>query len=273
MTGGPRKAPAGGSAWAPRRRPRTRPFLAAEAALVVLLALGAACTPPWVNRLTVNIVPEVGGEFRIDVALAADRKYPDCRILADGVRATVDGVEMRSQGTGRSPSGEMISGVKIPPLKECDGWAGFTTFSPLTSMPDGTATTILIDDGSHRLEVSVMNARARFRTELVGGPDVVVGDTVTLSITPERDPAFERPPGGQINIYTPSTRVAMLQGDDVRVSGRHVLFKLPALPPGQYTVIYNGQTPPLSVLACRGAPACAATRLLAPDSDVVLKVH
>lgn len=241
--------------------------------VLVVLVFGAACAPRWVKRVTVNVVPEFSGAFRIDVALAADRRYPECRIVSDNVRATVDGVAMRALGRGRAPLGTMISGVELPPVKECDGWAGFTTFGPLAAVPDGTATSVVIEDGPHRLELSIMDARARYRTELVGGQDVTAGDIVTVVMTPERDLPLPSSPGGQINIYAPHTRVAVLQGADIRVAGRRASFKVPALPPGEYKVVYNVSSPPLEVVRCRGVPACEATRLLAPDSDVVLRVH
>lgn len=241
--------------------------------LGLVLVQSGACAPRWVTAVTVSAIPESNDTFRIDVGLTATRKYPDCRILTDTARAQVDGMEMRSLGRGAPYRGTTISGVELPPPKACSDFAGFTTFAPLPSVPDGTPTKITVEDGPHRLEIVVMNARARYRTELVGSPDVVGGDAVTLQVTPASDPPLQAVEVGEIGLYTPKARISVVSGKDIQVSGRRASFRVPSLPPGEYKVVYSIDPPPLRIVRCTGASTCKAGRMLSPDSDIVLKVR
>jgi hypothetical protein len=230
-----------------------------------LLALVAAsgCAPRWVNEVNLRIVAR-----RVDLTVTSDRSPPNCEILGAAVRATIDGETLEVRQRGSLRSGMTISGVEFAPPHQCSGMAWFHSLE-LPPLPAGTPTTIVIEDGPRKLELTAMNVRALHRVEVVGPSETTPGTTVTLRVTAEGDPPLPPSDKMEIDFYDLTSRVAVVPAKQIHLQGRSASFVLPPLAPGRYKLTFRISDAPLRVIRCLGAPACTVTRFLVPDGTEI----
>ena len=221
------------------------------------LAAASGCAPRWVNAVNVRVVSQTEGQ-RVDLTVTGDRSPPSCEILGSEVRATVDGETLRVRGRGGLYRSTMISGVELTPPHECSPMAWFESLQ-LPPSPPGTPTTIVIEDGPRKLELTAMNVRALHRVEVVGPSESAPGTTVTVRVTPEGDPPLPPSDTMEIDLYNPKARVVVVPAKQIRLHGRLASFVLPALPPGRYKLTFRVSEAPLRVTRCLGVPACNVT--------------
>jgi hypothetical protein len=244
-------------------RARVRLFIQTLVTGLLALVGANACAPRWVNAVNVQIVNQKEGP-RVDLTVTGDRSPPSCEILGPDVHATVDGETLQVRGRGGLYRGTMISGVEITPPHACSPVAWFAPLQ-LTALPPGTPTTIVIEDGPRKLELTAMNVRAPHRVEVVGPSETTSGATVTVRVTPEGDPPLPPSEKMEIDLYDAKSRVAVVAANQIRLQGRSASFVFPALPPGRYKLAFRFSDAPLRVTRCWGVPACQVTRFLAPD--------
>jgi hypothetical protein len=233
--------------------------------LTGLLALAAAggCAG-WVKAANVQLVSQTDGSVRVDLTLTGDRSPPRCEILGPSIRATVDGQPLQVRGRGSLYRGTVISGVEITPPHKCNGMAWFESIT-LSPSPPGTPTSIVIEDGPRKLELTAMNVRALHRVEVVGAPEAAPGSTVTVRVTPEGDPPLPPSDKMEITFHDDKGHSAVVPAKQIRLQGRSASFALPALAQGRYKLAFLVPDAPLRVTRCDGVPACKVVRFLSPD--------
>jgi hypothetical protein len=205
------------------------------------------------DKATLQVFQDQDGTFRIGLTLERDRNPPDCEVVGQDVRATVDdftlGTNKRGEATRATALG---NGITIP-AHGCDGKAWFT-IDYIPSRPDGEVGVVRVRDGARALEMRVLNLRALMRAEL-SVPAAAIGDTVTMRVHPDGDPPL-LPKSARLWIMRGDKPVATFADRELNIRDRSVSFVVPRLEPGTYGLSLGVGEQPRTALTCQGVSEC-----------------